>query len=111
MVCIKKDSNNSFCSKLNDIENKVKNLRTYNGDLDIKNQYFLQKLQSFILLLKSIDQALINNNLNDMSSIDEDVLHSIKDCLNSTFDNINVTNETILEFLQKIKSIYYVIKE
>jgi len=101
-------------SFLVNLENKINTIKKINIELDIKEQFMLQKLTTLINLLSAVDDGIKeypSSHKSNGSATDENLLKDITIYANRLFIDFDLTYEELLNYYKSIISIYNIIKK
>lgn len=103
-------SSNDIQSRINEMERRAKTLKVKNSNLDIKEEYFLQKAQDFFKLLKKLDMILNNPNF----KVSNKKYNDLDNTLLALMELLNydvVDTQEALKIMRKIIAVYNVMRE
>ena len=103
-------SSSDIQSRLNEMERRAKTLKLKSSNLDIKEEYFLQKAQDFFKLVKKLDKTINDKNFELNSNKSKDLDHTLLALIEIVNYDV-VDTEELLNDLKKIIAIYNILRE
>ncbi|MGF7058093.1 hypothetical protein [Brassicibacter mesophilus] len=93
------------------LENKIMTIKKSDIELNIKEQYMLQKLHTLVNLLDALDDGISNYLSSSQYDIDERSFKKITLYADHLFTDFELSYDEILKYYKTIISIYNIIKE
>lgn len=104
-------SNTPIINLLINLEKKIIAVKKSDIELNIKEQYMLQKLNTLVNLLYALDEGIGNYLLSSQDDIDEISFKKIILYANHLFTDFELSYDEIIKYYETIVSIYNIIKE
>ena len=93
------------------LENKIVAIKKSGIELNIKEQYMLQKLSTLVNLLYALDEGIKDFLFSSQDEMDENSLKKITLYANHLFSDFELSYDEVLKYYKTIISIYSIIKE